>query len=325
MTTKDTVLQFLRDAKGATVSGAQMAAQLGLTRNAVWKAIAGLKADGHEIAATPKKGYCLLKEQDVLSAHRIREFCEANRFGREIHCYSHLVSTNTTAKELAKNGAPEGTVVVADHQTGGRGRKGRSFYSPAGSGLYMTLILRPSFPAEWAGRLTSCAAVAISRAIEQLADIRVGIKWVNDLFAGGKKICGILSEAAFDLESGALAYAVVGFGVNVLAAEMPPEIASVATSIEAVCGQKISRNHLAGAILGELERSYDAIASGSFLDEARRRSIILGKKIRVLTEAESYPALAESIDDEGHLVVRTQNGVRTLFSGEVSIRLEESL
>lgn len=317
---KEQVLTLLCENAGSPVSGSEMAAQLGVTRNAVWKAIRQLAADGCRIKAAPNRGYTLEEAGDLLLSPLIRKTLHTDRLGRELVIADTLDSTNEQAKRLAANGAPDGTVVIARQQTGGKGRRGRSFFSPPGSGLYMSLLLRPDFPVEETGLLTSLTAVAVAEAIESLAPVSVGIKWVNDLFIGSKKLCGILTEAAMDMESGTLEYIVIGIGVNVGKTHFPPELADIATSIGNESPRPICRAALAAEILNRLEDRMASAGTGRFLEESRRRSIVLGKTVTVTQGSASYPARAIDIDDEGRLILETAEGIRHLGSGEISVK-----
>lgn len=237
-------------------------------------------------------------------------------FGRNLQVAAVLPSTNTTARELAQNGAPEGTAVVAAAQTAGRGTRARSFFSPQG-GVYMSVILRPR---EADGCLiTSCAAVAVARAIERFCPLDVQIKWVNDLYVGGKKLCGILTEAGFTPDN-RIDFVVLGIGVNVAAVEFPSDIADIATSLGNE-GCTVDRNALIAAILEEWETAYATISSVDFLTESRARSCVLGRRITVIRGNEQFTAVAKDIDGQGHLSVLKDDGETvTLHSGEVSIR-----
>lgn len=254
---------------------------------------------------------------DNVTETAIRQHLHTATFGRELQVADVLPSTNVTARELAQQGAPEGTVVVAAAQTAGRGTRSRAFFSPQG-GVYMSIILRPR---EADGCLiTSCAAVAVARAIERLCPLNVRIKWVNDLYVGGKKLCGILTEAGFSPDN-ALDYVVLGIGVNVAAVTFPPEIAAIATSLGNE-GRAVDRAALIAAILEEWETAYATIGSGDFLAESRARSCVLGQRVTVTRGNEQFVATATAIDDRGHLLVETAEGDSvTLHSGEVSIRI----
>lgn len=254
---------------------------------------------------------------DNVSEIGIRRHLHTAVFGREMQVAEVLPSTNTTARELAQAGAPEGTVVVAAAQTAGRGTRARSFFSPQG-GVYMSIILRPR---QADGCLiTSCAAVAVARAIERLCPLTVQIKWVNDLYVGGKKLCGILTEAGFHPDN-TLDYVVLGIGVNVAAVDFPSEIADIATSLGNE-GCAVERNALIAAILAEWEAAYATIGSGEFLAESRARSCVLGRQVTITRGNEQFTATARDISDRGHLLVETDDGATvTLLSGEVRIRI----
>lgn len=317
MSVKDKVLSFLLDAE--TVSGGRMAKELGVSRNSIWKAVANLKREGYLIESAQSSGYRLIKI-DSLSEQMIRARLKSKTLGRKIEIHHSLPSTNTYAKQLALRDGEDGTVIIAESQTAGRGRRGRSFFSPT-SGIYMSILLRPEFSAETAGLVTSCAAVATAKAIERLCDCEIGIKWVNDLLANGKKLCGILCEGASDLESGCMEYMIIGIGINVGATEFPPELCDIATTLENICGKKISRNELIAEILNSLEEEIASIESGAFIEESRRRSVVIGKDVTVISGGNSYPASAIDIDDKGHLLIEKDGKIIPLFSGEVSIRV----
>jgi len=237
--------------------------------------------------------------------------------------FEELDSTNRYVKELAAGGAPEGTVVIANKQSAGRGRLGRSFFSPEEKGIYMSVLLRPDIALERAVLITSMAAVAVAGAIETVSGLDAKIKWVNDIFLNQKKVCGILTEAGINQNTGSLDYAVLGIGVNVGSMVFPEELAGIATSVSNECGVEISKERLTEEILKELEVWYPSLWTGSFLEESKRRSILLGKEILVMdsqAECGFYPAKAVDLNELGNLVIE-RNGVRSILnSGEVSIR-----
>ena len=323
MSTKEMILAEL--IANGEISGEALAQKMGISRSAVWKAIAQLREEGHVIEAASSRGYRLAPESDVVSEAGVRHWLRAQEFGSEIEIHSVIDSTNTRAKALAAQGAPHGTLVCARTQTGGRGRFGRKFHSPDAAGIYMTLLIRPKLPAEKAVMITSMTAVAVARAIERLADVRVEIKWVNDLYVDGRKVCGILCEAGMDFESGQLEYAVVGIGVNTARAEFPEDIRDIATSVGNVCGKDISKNRLIAEICNCMEEMYGQLEDGAFMAESRARSNVIGRNILVLRGGERYPARAIDIDDQGSLVVETEDGIQTVRSGEVSVRWEETV
>ena len=260
---------------------------------------------------------------DVLSAEGIARFLRHREL--RLRVYPTIGSTNTALKAMAAEGAEAGLALVAAQQTAGRGRMGRSFYSPPGSGLYLSLLLRPELPAAQAVRLTACAAVAAAEAIESLSGAETAIKWVNDIQIGGRKVCGILTEAGLDCESGRMHYVVVGVGVNLRAPEggFPPELRGIAGA--AFEGREIPalRCRLAAGILDRL-LDYSARPDDPALFEAyRSRSLVLGKKIDILTPgAAPVPAKALALGEDYSLLVRLEDGtLRRLSSGEVSIRV----
>ena len=308
---------------GETVSGAQLARELGVSRNAVWKVMNGLRQEGYEIEAVTNRGYRLVSAPDRLSAGEIRRRLTAKELGCELEIHERLDSTNNRAKALAASGAKHGTTVIADSQDGGRGRLGRSFFSPGHSGIYMTVILRPDCAPEKAPMLTSLAAVAAARAVEAVSGAEVKIKWVNDLYIGGKKICGILSEAGLNMEAGRLDYAVVGIGVNVGRMAFPPELADIATSVGNETGAAPDRNTLIAEILNQLEALYGELETGAFLEESRRRSNVIGRTVTVMEGGKTYPARALDIDSQGRLLIETDRGTACLNYGEVSLKLAD--
>ncbi len=237
---------------------------------------------------------------------------------RKIIWLDETDSTNDYAKKLAKEGAKEGTVVVANRQTKGKGRMGRSFFSPKDTGLYMSLILRPK-NADCL-KITCQSAVAVCRGIDKLCKTNAKIKWVNDIYLSDKKVCGILAEGAIDPKTQEMEYVILGIGVNIEKGDFPPEIAHIATSIETETGQKISKNDLLEEILKELDRIFKA---GEFLQEYKARSMVLGKTVKVIKGQESYLAKAEDISQTGGLIITKQGEGEVLSSGEVSIRFED--
>ena len=319
-TTKEQVLRALLDAQEC-ISGSELARRLGVSRNAVWKTIEQLRGEGYPVEAATNRGYWLADGADILSVAEIEHYRRGGAIGSPMELHSQINSTNIRAKELAAQGAPHGTVVIAGQQTMGRGRFGRAFYSPEGSGVYISFILRPQLPADRAVMLTSMSAVAVARAMEKVADVQASIKWVNDVYLGPKKACGILCEAGMDFENGQMQYVISGIGVNVGFMDFPEELADKATSISNVCGKRISRSRFAAELINEMNALYPQLETGAFMEESRRRSNVIGREIEVLRGEERYPATAIDIDDEGSLVIRTGDGeVKTLHSGEISVR-----
>lgn len=219
------------------------------------------------------------------------------------------------------NGVPDGAVVISDFQSAGKGRMGRSFFSPKGTGLYMSLIIRPDFDMLSAQLITSCAAVAAAEAIEKMCSADVKIKWVNDLFLNGRKICGILTEASMSFEEKKLDYAIIGIGINIRTSpETPEELKSVMTSLEAETGEIIDRSRLCAEIINNLEKYIFSLESRSFIEEYRRRSFIIGKSVQIMRLGINQTGIAVGIDDNANLVVKLDDGNEiTVNSGEARI------
>lgn len=321
--TKQGVLRILQDNPDRHVSGEELAGLLNVSRTAVWKAVRQLEKEGYSVEAASGSGYRLRPDCDVLSADGIRRHLRHQEIRPLV--YPSVSSTNTLLKTMASENAPEGTAVIAAEQSGGRGRLGRSFFSPSGSGLYLSLLLRPECTAAEAVRLTACAAVAAAEAAEELSGRPAGIKWVNDVIMGGKKVCGILTEAGMDLESGRLSYVIVGIGMNLREPEngFPEEIRSVAGAVFG--GEPVPdlRNRLAAQVLDRLTGYAENPGSPALFEAYRKRSFVLGKEIMILSPGKApVRAAAEGLNRDFSLRVRTEDGsVSSISSGEISIRL----
>ena len=320
--TKDEVLALLLRSPDGWLSGAALAKRLSVSRTAVWKAVEQLRAEGYEVESVTNKGYRLLPRGDLLSAQGVERYLKTP--GLRLQYVPSLPSTNTALKAMAAEGAPEGTVLIAGEQTAGRGRMGRSFYSPPDSGLYLSLLLRPQLPAAEAVRLTACAAVAVAEAVEELSGLETQIKWVNDVLIGGKKICGILTEGSLDVESGQLAWAVVGIGVNtaVPTGDFPPELRETAGAVFGAARPPELRCRLAAGILDRLADYCARPADPAVFEAYRSRSLVPGREITIHAPGrEPEAALALELDSDFGLLVRLADGsVRKLNSGEVSVR-----
>lgn len=326
MSVKERVLAVLDGHAGVHVSGEEIAARLDVTRSAVWKAIKALQAEGYPIEGITNKGYSLSPDADILSARSISDQLNGSCAGLRVERFKTLPSTNLTAKELAANGEAEGKVIVAEGQTAGRGRQGRPFYSPHGTGLYMSLLLRPDLSASDSALLTTAAAVAVCKAIEHLSGEETQIKWVNDVYMRGKKICGILTEASVSLESGLLEYAVLGVGINVARPleGFPEELAGTASSIFPDGASPGGfRNRLAAEILNRFMAEYSRLTDRAFLPHYRERLFLLGRQVTVLQgNAAPRSAVALDINDDCHLKVQYDDGtVDVLPSGEIRVTL----
>lgn len=329
MNTKEQVLRLLEAQRGSFLSGEAIAQTLGVSRNAVWKAIRDLRQSGHRIDAITNKGYCVRAEDDMLTAAGILPYLNPAIRPEQIQVYPSLQSTNQTAKSLAIAGAPHGTAIIAASQTGGRGRYDRQFVSPPG-GLYLSIILHPDqLRFTHVTAVTAFAAVAVCEAIEAVTGRHPQIKWVNDLYLDGRKICGILTEAMTDFESGSLAWIVLGIGINVNTqiSDFPPELRPIAGSLYPDENEpQGNRCKLAAEILNSIAGISAPPQESEVMAAYRQRLMMLGQEVTVTQGDRSYSATALDIDDAGHLILQTADGTRqTLSSGEISIRIAKEL
>lgn len=318
---KDDVLRLLAAAEG--ISGQAVSRELGVSRAAVWKAIEALRGEGYVIDSRPGLGYRLLSAPDLLSPG---ELCRPGQsVGNRVICLERTDSTNNECKRLAAQGAESGLVVIAGEQTGGKGRRGRSFQSLPGKGLYLSVLLRPHrISLSEIQQLTAWCAVAVCRATETLTGLSCQIKWVNDPLLEGKKLCGILCELGVD-DDGRLDYVVAGMGINMsqTAADFGPELSQVATSLGQHMAAPPRRSAAAAALIGELGALYDGFPSkkGFYLEEYRRRCATIGREIRLIQGDRERTAFAERVNEDFTLHVRLPDGSEEdIFSGEASVR-----
>lgn len=317
MALRDDLLAELEKRRGEDVSGQALAERFGVSRSAVWKAVNALRAAGFEISSTPNRGYRLRPEDDRLSAAGVRAALGEAYAGLRVRVYETLDSTNQEAKRLLAAGEPCPMLLLAEEQTAGRGRRGRGFYSPAGEGLYMTLALQPRAALSQATLLTAAAAVAVAQAVEALTALACQIKWVNDVYLDGKKLCGILTEASGSFEADALSSVCAGIGVNVRTRDFPEELAGRACSL---WPRAVSRNHLAAEIAVRLLNFAADLGAREFLEEYRRRSLVLGKAVTFTRDGGERRALAVGIGENGELIVRYDDGrEEALNAGEVRL------
>lgn len=320
MTVREKILALFESNKGQYFSGEEIGRALEVSRAGVWKAVKVLRQEGYPIAAVPNKGYCLSRDTDILSAQGVRKYLRHDLLRVQVR--DKVTSTNLAVKALAQEKAPEGTAVIANCQESGKGRYGRTFYSPHGSGIYLSLLLRPrDWSPEASLGLTTMAAVAVCRAIEAVSGEHPQVKWVNDIYLHGKKVCGILTEGAFSMENGMLEYGIVGIGVNVYApAEgFPPELQSVAGPVFSETFPD-GKNRLAAEILNQLMDCYLDPDPLGHLQSYRDYSLVLGKPVEVISSTGRQPAAALAIDEYFRLVVRYSDGREAALSqGEVSV------
>ncbi len=320
MNTRQQVAALLEQGGSEYISGSAIAQSLGLTRAAVWKCIKQLEDEGYSIEST-KRGYRLGGLSDAISEGSIRRYLGSLAEVYSLEVLGSVDSTNNYLKSKAAE-LPAWHAVVASSQSAGRGRLGRSFASPAGTGVYLSVLLRPQLPAQEALRITTAAAVSACLAIEECTDEKPSIKWVNDVFVRGKKTCGILTEASIDLESGGLDWAVMGIGFNVYEPEggFPEELKDIAGAISPVRARDL-RSRITASFLKAFYGICEDLGSNSAAGEYKKRSFIIGKHINVIRSGQSRPAEALDIDEECRLIVRYEDGsTEALSSGEVSVR-----
>jgi BirA family biotin operon repressor/biotin-[acetyl-CoA-carboxylase] ligase len=323
MTTDAKILSALR-ANPDGVSGTQLAEQLGISRAAVWARMEELRRVGFDISASPHFGYRIVGEPDALLADDLlARLGKTKAVGRDIRVFEETTSTNDVIEKLARDGVKEGVVVFAESQTKGRGRLGRKWNSPTHKGLWFSVLLRPDLRPQEATQLTLASATALRRAIKTVTGLAVETKWPNDLLIGGKKVVGILTEMSAEVDRVRHVSLGIGVDVNQDAAEFPPELRKIATSLKIEAGEEFSRAELATEILRELDADYARIGSGKFsavADEWEAGCATIGKNVSVQTGVRLVRGRAESLDDDGALLVRTEHGhLERITGGDVTL------
>lgn len=322
MSTKDELLKYLRHSNGAWISGEALASALAISRTAIWKHIKALQDEGYGIESSTKRGYALQTLPDRLLPAEIREGLKTIRLAREnIEYFYETDSTNIRARALAHEGAPEGTLVVAESQVQGRGRRGRTWYSPPACGIYMSVILRPRVQPHEAPQLTLMTAVAMAETLMELADLPFAIKWPNDILVNGKKISGILTEMALEMDQ--VDYVIVGLGLNVNtpAEAMADEIHEIATSLLMLTGKTFSRVEILRNFLKKLEDYYALFQDRQF-ERIRNRwkelSGIIGRHVKIENLDRAHEGEVVDLDQDGFLVLKGADGVlQRIVAGDV--------
>ena len=309
MQLKDNILHELLHSAGEYRSGAALAKTFGCSRTAVWKAIEQLKADGCEIHAATNRGYQLVRVPDLLIPSYLKSLLDGCSTDWQPQYIPVIDSTNNRLKELAAQGAPAGTVILSEIQTGGKGRLGKHFHSPKG-GLYFSLLLRPELPLTDMMAVTACTASAVYLALSSFG-IEAQIKWVNDLFLGGRKICGILSEGAFNAELLSMEYLIIGIGINLTPdPDLPAELRPIVTDIDSETGIRLQRSELAAAILRQLEQLISALPQRTYLPIYKAHSCTLGHHVEFTAAGSLRTALAVDFADDAGLIVEYPDGTR---------------
>lgn len=315
MEMRDKVFNLLYEADGH-LSGEVISSRLGISRAAVWKHVKALQEEGCLIEAVPRRGY-RLRANGVRFAE-VEPHLKTEWLGREFQYLPEVDSTNLYAKKWAMQGAANGAVVVADMQTGGRGRLGRAWCSPSGTGLWMSLVLRPLIAPDKAPQITLATAVGVAAALRDLG-YDAGIKWPNDIYINGRKLCGMLTEMHASMES--VEWVVVGIGINCLDKELPPEIRDIATSLALAGDKPVVRAEVAATVLNRLEECYTTLYRQGF-DGIRRdwlaNNITLGKRVKITTLTETMFGQALDMNEDGSLLVEKEEGGEfTLVTGDV--------
>jgi BirA family transcriptional regulator, biotin operon repressor / biotin---[acetyl-CoA-carboxylase] ligase len=324
MNTDAQILLALRGAGGGSVSGAELSQKLHVTRAAIWAHIEELRQLGYDIEAGPHFGYRLVSAPDALHADDLlARLGKMKVVGRDIRVFQETTSTNDIAEKLARDGVKEGAVVFAESQTRGRGRLGRKWISPAQKGLWFSVLLRPDLRPQETTRLTVVSATALARAVHSETGLNPEIKWPNDILIHGRKVAGILTELSAELDH--VKYVILGIGVdvNLSAAEFPAELRKTATSLRIETGRAVSRAGLAVAILRELDQDYARLAIGDFAavaDEWEQRCTTLGRDVAIHVGNRQIRGRAESLDDDGALLLRTEHGhIERVTGGDVTL------
>ena len=321
ITTKEKILDMLKSTEDY-VSGQEICDSLSLSRTAIWKHIKKLKAEGYVINSVNNRGYKLVDVPDILNEQHIREHLHTSWLAKQIIYYPETDSTNIQAKHLGENGGENGTVIVTDKQTAGRGRRGRDWISPEGN-CYFSMLLYPDVSVDKASMITLIAALAVAKAVKITNDINAMIKWPNDVVANGKKLCGILTESSTDLEY--IQYVVVGIGINCNQRDFADEISSMTTSISIETGENIKRSKLLGQFLDCFEEYYDIFIDtedmSRLADDYNKLLINRGRDVKLIDKNDERILRALGIDDMGRLIVENDiGGIETVISGEVSVR-----
>ena len=322
---RDKILHILKENQTEYISGEELSRRLGVSRTAIWKSINQLKEIGYKITSQTNKGYLLIESPDALSEQEIRPLLTGDIVGSNIAYFESLESTNTYAKKLAEQTFQEGLVIIAEEQTAGRGRMGRSWISPKGKGIWMSILLKPDVRPRDASKLTLVAATAVCRGIESCCGLKPLIKWPNDIVMEGRKLCGILTEMGAEMDD--IEYVVVGIGINanLEEADFDEAVRPIATSLRLLQGENILRKKLVAAILNEFNQLYHPFRSsgsiGHMLEEYKGKSAVIGNTVRILGKNQDITAKAVDINPEGHLIIETSDGNQvTVNSGEISVR-----
>lgn len=319
---KEKILGYLREA-GGYVSGQELCEKLGVSRTAVWKNIKLLQGEGYDIQAGKNRGYCLIESPDIIRPHEVHSYLTTKWLGHTLYTKESVDSTNTWAKRLAEEGAPHGTVAIADEQTQGKGRRGKDWVTPKGATIALTILLRPDMPPERASMLTLVMGLSVAKAIKKLYHLDAKIKWPNDVVVSNRKICGILTEMSAQVDY--INYLVIGAGTNTNLKKFPEELKDRATSLVIELGEEVKRAQLVGAELEEFEKNYEIFQKtwdlSGLIEEYNQMLVNVDRQVKVLGPGEGVEGIARGINEKGELLVELTDGTITpVYAGEVSVR-----
>lgn len=319
---KTRILKELKEA-GDYISGQELCEKLNVSRTAVWKHIKALKEEGYEIDSVTKRGYRLVTCPDLITQEAVSSNLNSQWLGKDLRFYDTIDSTNLEVRRLAEAGAEHGLTVIAEEQVSGKGRRGRSWLGKAGTGIWMSFLLKPEIALENSSMLTLITALAVAKAINEVTNVSCGIKWPNDLIVNGKKVCGILTELSAQMDE--LNYIVVGLGINVNMEKFPDDLKDKATSLQIETGKRIYRAPLAAKVLEYFEKYYEQFIQtedlSTFKDEYNHLLVHMNQKIRVIRGSKEMIYTSHGINERGELLAETASGkIESILSGEVSVR-----
>ena len=321
---KRRIVEILKENKGKFISGQVLSDELDVSRTSISNHMKTLKEEGYKIESISRKGHKLISSPDILTKEELAQYLETDYIGRKIYYHESLESTNTLAKDLARENESEGIVVISEEQTSGRGRLGRNWTSPKKKGIWMSIVVKPNIEPIDASKITQITAASVYRALSEM-DIETSIKWPNDIILNDKKICGILTEMSSEMMQ--INYMVVGIGINVNLdlEDLPEDLREKASSIKIETGSETNRKELVARILNNFEYFYNLFVNQGDISEAidicRKKSILIGKEVRVIERDKEFERIAVDLTDKGELIVKDDKGnPSVLISGEVSVR-----
>ena len=319
---REKILDMLR-ACDQYISGEKMSQELKVSRSMIWKVIKDLREKGYEIDSVTNRGYKLVLVPDLVNYEEIKSVLKTRIFGQEVFYYKEVDSTNIVAKAKAREGAKEGTIVIAESQSKGKGRLGKAWESPEKTGIWMSMIAKPNIPIQDVSGITLVTGLAICKAIREITKLPAYIKWPNDIVVKGKKVCGILTEMSAEIDQ--VNYVIIGIGINVNTASFPKELHKTATSLKIESGQEYMRKDIVAQVLMLFEAYYDKYSKGNglleILEEYKDLCITLKNDVKIIDKNTQYWAEPVDIDETGALIIDKKDGTRErIASGEVSVR-----